>query len=74
VVTFKVRDMKDTDFKKKEIMINAILTAVNNNINGKRADANMFFSLVFMTNKQLMSVCKEAGIKINFQHTNNKQD
>lgn len=48
---------------KKGDMINRIITLVNSNVNGKRADADMFFSLAFMDETDLRAMCAKLGIK-----------
>ena len=58
---------------KKDTMIREILMAVNANAEAtrgrqnqtRRADGDLFFSLAFMTEKQLIKICKQIGINTN---------
>lgn len=57
----------------KAELIREILMAVNANAEAtkgrqnatKKADGDLFFSLAFMTEKQLTKICKQIGIKTN---------
>lgn len=54
----------------KAVMIREILAAVNAQAErskdwvkpSKRADGDLFFSLAFLSEEELLEICKEAGI------------
>ena len=44
-------------------LINKVMTLNNSVAGNKKADADMFFSLAFMNDKDLVKMCKKLNIK-----------
>jgi hypothetical protein len=59
--------MNESPDQRKGRIINAIMREVRNSAiakNGKMPDANMFFSLAFLSEAELIVICNKSGISI----------